>query len=381
MKLKRLLIFILTFIILTSTMVFATEVNSDEDLSQVPMLISEENGSPIDENLKNIDNDYFVCENNTQIKDISVTGNLFVVCGYVNISNVNVTGSIFVTAESIELTNVHAEGSLYVGAENISCMESSFKNIYTVSRKAQIIQGTIIEKNAYTFAQDCTYNATVNNEAGILGSDIVIGSETVVGQNLNISSKVEPEIPQSASIKNYNFNIIKDNDKGVGEEFDLYSNIIKILAYTITTIILAIVIIKCMPNFKEKSKNYEVKNFIVNILLGMLFVVIIPVIFIMLMVTGFGIRLGFIILLLYILAFIIATPISCILIALFICKKQNKEDEKSILMYISIIALIVSVLEVIPIISGVVTIILGLLGFGTIFVLPASKLAENNKEV
>lgn len=379
MKVKKLLLLAFLFILMISTVVFATEVKTDDDLAGVPMPISEEDGIAIEDGSKIIDNDYFVCENDIKIKDISVMGNLFIVSKNATVSNVIVSGSVFVVAQSVELTNVQSEGSLYLVAEEVRCEQSLFKNTYTASKTIELLPGTLIRKNIYAYAQDCTYNATANNDVGIFGENIEIGSDAVIGQNLNISSKEEPEIPQSARFGDYNFQIIKDSDDASVKEFDLGEKITKVLAYIITTVILALVIIKCMPNFKNKVQSYNAKKLVVNALFGLLFVFAIPVLSIFLMTTGFGLRLGFITLLLYILAFMIATPISCILIALLICKKQNKEEEKFVLLYVAITSFIVSILGCIPTLSAIVTILLGLVGFGTIFVLPMSKVVENEK--
>ncbi len=372
MNLKKVLLTLVMLIVLSSTIAFATETAE-------PVTTSLNSDSSSNE-IQIEENDYFVCEENANLDGVRVMGNLFIVASTAQLSDVHTEGSIFIVTQNLNMTNVFAEGSLYVVAETVDIKSSNFKNVYTVSKDIKLTDKTMLEKNFYTVSENCEYNATVNQDMDLLVKNINVGNEAIVAGNLNISSSTEPKIPESAIIEKYNFNKITDDDTNADKGFDISATITSILAYVLSTVVLTVLILKVTPKFKEKLQNYQAKKLAINGLIGAGLVILIPIISIIAMCTFIGVRIGIVVLLLYIIAIMIATPVTSIIIGLLIAKKQNVTDTKKTILFIAIVSLIISILEVIPVISGLVMVLCGLVGFGTIFVLPFSKNAQIENE-
>lgn len=366
MKLKKILLLLVMLIVVSSTIVFATEAD-------VPVTTSLEKPEEAVAEFKMEENDYFACEENVTLSNMDVMGNIFIVGSTAQLTNVHTTGSIFVVAESLNLSDVRADGSLYVVGANVNVEKTTLKNIYTVSQNVKILEGTMLEKSFYTVSESCEYNATANSEVNILGDNVNIGSAAAVFGKLNVIASSEPEIPDNTIIEDYKFTLADDTDVSVETGFSVSSAIMQILGYVISTAVITFIIFKTMPSLKEKTQDYTIGNMAKNALIGLGLAIAVPIISIILMITGVGSRIGVILILLYVVALMIATIITTIIIAFKIAKNRNISGFKNLMIYILIVSLIVSILEVIPAIGGFVSIVLGLVGFGTVFTLPFSK--------
>lgn len=374
MKLKKVLLACLMLIVLSTTIVFATEadVPVTTSLDSEVMPISEN----IAEEIQVEENDYFVCEENITLSNLKVLGNLFVVGSTIQMTDVHVEGSIFAVSEKIDLSNVYANGSLYAVGANIVTKSSTLKNIYTVSAGIDVLEGTNIEKNFYSVSENCNFNAIVNNDVGIVGKEVNIGNESAVEGSLNIAASKEPEISSDMNIENYKFELLEQEEKNVKTTIDFKTRVLQIIGYVASTVVIAVFVLKYASSTKDKIENYEIANCVKNALIGLVLVIAVPVISILAMCTGIGIRLGFVLLFIYIIALMIATPLACVVISLIIAKKKNIIEFKNIILCTAIVSLIVAVIGSIFILNVLIPIVLGLIGFGTMFVLPFTNISE-----
>ena len=125
-----------------------------------------------------------------------------------------------------------------------------------------------------------------------------------------------------------------------------------------------------MPKLREtRCKDRKISNITgLNLLkysgIGLGFLILIPIISILLLVSNVGSILGLIILLIYIILLIIAKPIFIISIATF---SKNKCTKKlNIYLYILIIDIILSLITLIPYVGFIISMLVNLIGFGMI---------------
>lgn len=368
MKLKKILAIILMLVISLSIGVFATTENVVNDFQDDETIAEEIRSTDVGESDELIDNDYFLLEENIVLENKTILGNAFFMGQTVDITNLDVSGSIFILAQNANISGVKTTGSLYIATEKTIIENAKFKNIYSASRTADIGLGTILDKNVYSVAQDITFNGSANSDVSLAGEDITIGNNAVIEGSLNVSSENEPEIPVSASISDFNFEKSRMSDEeSFQDENKLSSTLRTIITYVLVVGIIAVILVNLAPNFTEKVRNYEIKDFIKSVSLGFAIIVLVPIISIVLAFTGVAFRFSFAILLIYILAFLIATPIACYEIANIIAKKFEKTEKKMIILYTLVVSLVYALVRLIPGIGFILEIVLGLLGYGGIF--------------
>lgn len=370
---KKIVIGFLVFVLLIVSVVFATDVELNDSVEDAYTTISTMELS--DKQI--IDNDYFYANENLSLDKKAIYGNAFLMGKDVKIKDVDITGSAFVLGEYLELEDVRITGSLYILGEDIQIKNSSFQNIYSLAKDQNIGKGTVLVKNLYSYSKNLEFSGNSNNDVYVSAENVEIGNEAVITGNFEVMSNAKPEIPDSAQIANCNFKLIEDGDddslSSKKNQINFKEGVSSVIVYVFITLVISAIILKFCPNFVEKMKEKDLGKMVANAGYGILFAIAIPILSIFLMFSVVGVRLGVILLLLYIVLLMISTPIACFGIAISISKKLNKLDTKNVLLIASGTAVVVRVLEMIPMLSGFVKVILGCVGLGTILILNTSK--------
>ena len=359
MKLKKVLIIFSMLLVVLSSMLYATATEV------MPI-----NEIPEEQNV--YDDDWFYCDEEIDLVEKTIEGNVFLIAPKVILTDVNVMGSAYIIAEELTLNGFNASGSLYTIAQKINVENSSLANIYSITTNIVLDQETELLKNLYTIASACEYNARTTKNVNIIGENISIGENANILGDLNVFGDVKPEIPETASIGNFNF--VQSNDDVEVEDVSVGTKIktaiVSVINYVAATVVIAFVLLKLMPSVKEKANAYQTSDLVISAIVGAGLVIATPIAIILLVLTGILSKLGFAILWIYLLSFVISSPLASIIIGLMVAKKLDKQDFKYILGIIAIVAAIVAVLTLINVISAFVGIIMGIIGFGLILRLP-----------
>lgn len=362
MKLKKVFVIFSVLLLVLSSMVLATAA----DIMPI---------NSIAEDQSVYDDDWFYCDEKIDLVEKTIEGNVFLIAQKVILTDVNVMGSAYIIAEELTLNGVNASGSLYTISKKIDVENSSLANIYSISENIILNQETELFKNLYTIASGCEYNARTTKNVNIIGDNIKIGENANVLGDLNVIGDTKPEIPETASIGNFNFveESVEEDVEVMSAKVKIKTAIIEVLNYVIATVAIAFVLLKLLPNIKEKANTYQASDLVVSAIIGLVLIFVIPIAIILLLATGILSKLGFAILWIYLLSFVISSPLSVIIIGLMVAKKLDKQEFKYILGIIAIVAAIVAVLNLINGISVFVGVIMGIVGFGLILRLPLAK--------
>ncbi|MBR5027028.1 hypothetical protein IKX64_00305 [Candidatus Saccharibacteria bacterium] len=221
--------------------------------------------------------------------------------------NSNIPGSVFATASKIVLNNVTIGGDLRVAAAEVEII-GDVK-----------IGGTFV------------YNEDLN----------------VVGKDTMIAGEIETYQPILLSFRwNENLRII----------FAVLS-----LASSIVIAVVFILIAKRFFNsLKEKAETADAKYVLVNLGIGLLGVIVVPVLAALLIATIVGIPAG----LLLLLAFVIALVLSVTVFAAFVGGKIM--PKQSAILSTTIVLILMAVIGYIPVAGWIINSVCGLIGFGII---------------
>ena len=149
---------------------------------------------------------------------------------------------------------------------------------------------------------------------------------------------------------------------------NIFPNILNYILNLIGLLILAhvlyVLINKFAPKYLDKISNITVLRLLKHLGIGLGFLILVPLVSILLLITNVGSILGLILLLIYIILLLLAKPIFIISIATF---AKNKCAKKlNIYLYILIIDVILSLITLIPYVGFIISILVSLIGFGMI---------------
>lgn len=301
----------------------------------------------------------YVIGNNVEIKGY-VFGNLFVMGKNVKIESESVVGSIFAAAESIEVST---------GAEDL----------YAVADNILVTEDAEITRDVKVCGSEITFNGTTYGNIYSQAENLIIGDEASIERNIVYSNAVSvPEEMQSKLIKNEVGSAVKVVDDNTSKGFDVFSLLTSIATSALIVIVLTIV----MP--KSEKYTTDLKSRILkDTLCGLGYIVLTVLISIVLLVTVVGIPSALILLVLFIILLIFATPIASIEISKLVLGNNATTKAKIAGMAIVICA-IASLLEMIPVVGAIINLILVLYGYGLairkLFFRNTKKEVKDNKE-
>ena len=388
MKFRKILILLLLLITFCSLIGFSFATENVEDINKTPDVL---NGNVVDEVISSyspdeetfIDNDYFCVEQECTLANKSIDGNVFIISQNIDLNNLEVTGSMFVIGEKVNISNTSSAGSLYIVGEDIFINESSFRNVYSISQNEKFGIGSTAFRDIYSLAQKVTIAGNADN-VSVMGENVIVDSNTNINNKLEIHSNKEPEIPSNAKIGDYKFVLEKENESQIVIESKrnvLQDNIKSVISYVFVCFIIGIIVIKLNPEFIDKMKKSNIDGVLKSLGIGFLTSALVPIItiivFIFTLLAGVGIRFSFVLMLLYIIGLMVATPIGCLYISTLVVNKLEKTEKKYLIICLLIVALIAGCLKLIPSLSGIISIVLGFIGLGSIVYL---KLKKDNIE-
>lgn len=379
---------IFAVLILISISAFATEVadNSvNEDLSSydqniedgiMPIsYISNEDFISSDPYLKNYEtSDIWRMENHTKIEN-SVYGDLYIMSNSAEILSNSIEGNAFIMADSVKISgNIY--GSVFIMANNVE-ISGKIEDAYIMANTVNITETGEISRNIKVGAN--TFN--------LKGS--IYRNLSVVSDNINMESN-SAGVSVAGNLK-YSGNLNADESQIYGEieevdiskfEVNKTEKAVSLITDFIVEIITALVIIALIvyfANCKYENKDIVLSDYAKDIGLGFLYLIIIPAVSILLMITVIGLPIGIFGLLLYIMGLYIAIPVASIEIARLILKENNTRLKHT---FCALAVLVLfKILKYVPVIGDIVRFLGILLGIRIIVKTIFKKKSNKEKEV
>ncbi len=399
MKNKIILITLLIITLLGTTIAFATddlnaELNAnvkdlvgdeeqqgvnDDDLQIDPissldatMPITGESSDSIIVPIRTARGDVYILESNASVEK-DVDGNLFILADNVDLS-ANVDGNVFVMGTNVTLKS-NISGSVFVLSNNLNFIEGQAKDVYFFGSNISMGETAVVLREAKMMGNTL-------NIAGTIAGDLYTKAEEIsVDETGNITGK----LVYSGNLNEVNEgqvgSLVKQEIKSpVVKQKSTFENKAESVLYKTITALFIIGLIVLVSNKKMETK-ITLSDSIKGIVGGFVWVIVIPVIIIILMITIIGLPFSIILLSLYILMFFVAIPALSLQISAYILNIKNKDSKVLLWLLGTIIYCVVAILEQIPTLGGVITFITGLYGFNLIIkTLFSNKKKEKNTE-
>ncbi len=256
--------------------------------------------------------------------DLYLLGTTLIVNGTVN-------GDVFAAGTTIEIngtvngnvslaaTDVTINGTVYQGARiaanSVTIAGMVAEDALILSNTADLISGGIVgrdliltvatmtldgsvERRVAGVADKVTHNGSIGAEFDMRVSNLIINDGASIGGDLTYRSENEAEIASGAEIGGEMTHemVEETTDIDVGFSFD---SIAVGIAGLIMTAVYGTVFLLVFPRLSVTASNQLLENPLMSIGMGIVFLIVVPIVSILVMITVVGIPLGLITLLLY----------------------------------------------------------------------------------
>ena len=333
---------------------------------------------------KEINDFYSTSGNNVKLEDTingdsAIAGNIIDMIG-------NIDGIGFIAGET-----VNVKGSLeygFMAGNNITVDGAISKNIYAAGNIITFTKNASIGRDIFLAGNEVVLNGNLDRNISISATRVVLEDNLTINGNIKINAS-SIVVKNGANIKgelSYNEDINKDisNTANIGKittykiEQNSSFNVKDLLQSTLNMIIVFLIITIIIPKSLEKSENIynESNKYAKNIGIGALFLICVPLISLLLILSNIGISLGIILGLIYGICIYLSYIISGFILGNLLLGKVMKLNTNKYLSGI-IGIVIIKIVSIIPIFGVLVSILALLLGLGTIWNLIG---CSNNKK-
>ncbi len=337
---------IFTLILLASLTAVGFKVDSGDRVIVESNEVIEENYS--------VSGTYF--EHNGQIK-----GNLYA-AGNNIIINGEVMGNLFVAGSNIEI-NGSVSGDIYTAGQDIKISGTVGGNVFAAGNKLELDKGAKVGLDVFLTGRDINVDSQINGD-GYLAAGYISLSGMIAG-DLNYSAdKVDID---DDSVQGSIF-------RGEKNQVDVAGSILLGKLFTFLSFVFSVIMIWVVITFvinkdhKEKfvrlmDKGNAVTTIFLFGLVGLLISFILPI---FLFITGIGLKLGIFTIVLNSALLYLSVGIAIVVLSSLISKKMPKMAVGNNILIVLLMAVGVGILKAIPIISGLISFPLLVIGYGLI---------------
>ena len=304
----------------------------------------------------------------TIIVDGIINGDLIAAGGSLNISGV-VSQDSRVAGGQITITGKIGR-NLTIGAGNVEITDSANIGGSLLAGAGNLNIAGPIEKDIRAGSGSLTISSAVGGDVDAGVDTLRLTSKASVGGNLTYWSDQEASIDGNAKVQG---EIVKNTPPktqgptpekifGVAIGAVLF---LKIISF-ITTLVLGLLIIRLLPKFSQNVATNIRKKPWASLGVGFLATVLIPIVFVILLVTVIGIPLAIMLLPIYLISLYVVRVFPMLWGGVILSEKLNWKINA----YWSFIAgsFIYFIIQLIPIVGGLVTLFTVLFGLGTLLI-------------
>lgn len=386
---KRIGVLFLSLMMLATISLAAYPAELEEqELQELEALENSENGEygiePISEEAGEAEEEYEVIEDDLyqMAQNITITqiinGNVYVMGETVKIKDTIIYGNVYVMAQEVEIENVEIDGSVYVMAEKMNFSGTAY-DVYACGSKIDFDLNSYVWRNVKVAGDEIKINGNIGRSVYAGVNHLSVGDNAVIEGALKYVSKTEGDISSEAQIEDIYFEQEQQNDR---EDYgpSVASYVFEALNVAFQTLIVVLILVFCVGKFKTLKRTDNVAmDFLKNTGKGSLWLIFVPIVSILLMISVIGIGFGIIVLTLYVISLYIALAVTSVEITHRILAKQEENEVKKgkMIGVAVLISLVIWAIKFIPVLGSLIRFIAILIGLGIMSTLIFQK---NKKE-
>lgn len=365
-KLTRILFLCFIFILLFTSVCIATDVKVTSEDTHNHDESDHTQEETVSDQVSIINTDLYLAANDVTVNDV-INGNAFIYGNNVTITG-QVYGDLFVAGSTITLEETALiTGNLFALGNNINYKGKS-GDVYAFTEAFTMEKNSYINRDLKLYSAQFTLNGTIQKDIYMAVGSITIpeNSKSLVGGNLYYASQEELTIEEGVIDGNIEFTKMDSSSPTISEIITKYVfTFINVILYSVIIILLSTFY---TPKFAEKVTYCLKRRSIISATVGILSFVIIPIISIVLLITGFLTYVGMALLAMYILMLSITISVLGISVGNYIANKlKNKTKGKVILLSIASVT-VIWLLQLIPFVGTWISIFTVIFGFGLLLI-------------
>jgi len=309
-----------------------------------------------------VDGDVFIIGNKVKITG-QVNGSLYVIANKINFDGALIRYSIFACADYIYYNN----GGTYEG------------NVYIVGNTLDATYTSYIARDIKALVSDITLKSAVGRDADLICNTLDLGEGSdipLIYGDLRYTANSELTIPDGTlqGSATYSKQYLGNSFVGILMSFG---------TCIVTALAAFIILSKLTPKFVQNLYNNKISlpALIKAFIIGLISIATIAIFMILLAGTGVGITLAIILGLLFIILYIIATPVFAIRITNTLKHALRIENTTMFYLILSLISILLYLITLIPVFGFALGFIINVIAIGLIVnvFLPQKELSEEEK--
>ena len=371
-KTLKIIILCLLLVFTLSSFCLASSEEANVNKNAVQATTTNEKQEPV----SILNTDVYIANNNVVIEN-TVNGNVFVYGSSVTIQG-EIQGDLFVLANNLTIKNsAEISGNIFAYATTIT-VSGTVSDIYAYTSSFSLEKGATVARDLKLYCNQATLTGKVKKDVYIATGKLNFAEKATntIGGNLHYTAVQEMQIPEGAVSGEIKFTKM-DTTKTVGEVISNYiSKFLRVILYAIIIILLVTFF---TSQFTNKITYSMSKHPFVVAGIGIASFIVVPLLALAFIITGFLTYFGIALLALYCLVLSITIAILGMAIGNYFANKfKNKTKAKTILLSI-VSVIILWLLQQIPTFGNYVSIFTYIFGLGLfVFAIFNKKL---NKEI
>ena len=315
------------------------------------------------------------------VMDKLVDGNVYIFGKDVEITG-QVKGNLFVCANNLKFNNSYVTYSIYACANSIY-YNGACSDLYAACSNIEMTYDSYVVRDVKLTSGNAVFKAAVGRNADIACSQINFGEgedAAIIYGNLNYSALKQANIPESVITQDrVSFNQKQNSEKTISVK----SIIIDGLVAIVTVLILYLLISKLAPKFAERIENRKLSalELLKAFGFGLLAWIALIIVVIILLLTQVGVKLAFIVGLLFAVLCLVSLPIFTMHIANSLKTITKADKTYKFYILLALVSLVLYGITFIPVIGVIVSFLLAFIQLGTTIldILPQKELSDEEK--
>ena len=252
-----------------------------------------------------VDNELFAAGQTVTAGKVNVGNNLFAAGGDVTVDGTLVKGTVFAAGYNVSI-NAKASGNIWTAGNYVELSENCAAKAVGAAANEVVIRGEY--KSAHIIAKNVTIDGTVTDELDITADQVEFGPNAVVKGTIKVEADKEPAVDRAAAVSEIDYTQSETEDSGYPYNRESGVNsVLNIVLSALGVVIIAFLLSVFAESGVESAKRMIESKPVVVLVSGLLANIAVVVITVPLMLTGFGIRTGLLIVVMYAAILIVGT--------------------------------------------------------------------------
>lgn len=330
--------------------------------------IANDNGDAVISADKTVDGSAYMAGNNVVVEG-TVKGDLYCAGKTITIKG-NVEGDVLCAGMTLTVGGT-VNGDVRLAGSEVNVEGKVQGSVTAAGASLKLSKDAVVGRDVTAGGNDMQINGAVGRDvmsgsdalriSGTVGRDVTAGVNSLtvsdgakITGNLNYTGEKSGAVANGTVQGKVNFTQA-ENERG-DKGFDVLAAFVGLLALVVFTVLAVLL----MPRFIHTAASLSLRNVLLAALLGLAFVVLMPVLAIVLFATGFGALTGFVLLVAYVLIGLASFVFASYYTGLTVLRKRATNA----IVVAAVGALVLGILLMIPVLNVLVFIAAVLVGIG-----------------